>query len=271
MIGAHRRVISAAFSVESSAKVISLGQVASWAAGAADQREHHEQRRRHHLEHAHARLLSCGRRAQIAARRIRGRHDVHAHHHGHDEQDHRGRLSIVEGPDGVPQVEADAAAARPCRSPRPSGCPTRSGAGCRRGSSASPGARRRRRSRAAAARRPPPRPPSGRGRSPRWSRSGACRERRPYAARARACRRRARARPRSRTSARRRTRSPLAARPSAGARRGRPAGAAPGSGRPAGPSGTEITAARTVPHSAMHTVTTHCQAYSPTFANDGCR
>ena len=35
MIGPQRRVISAAFSVESSAKVISLGQAASWAAGAA--------------------------------------------------------------------------------------------------------------------------------------------------------------------------------------------------------------------------------------------
>ena len=38
---------------------------------------------------------------------------------------------------------------------------------------------------------------------------------------------------------------------------------------PRDPSGTAIATASSVPESAMHTVTTHCQAYSPTLANDG--
>ena len=40
---------------------------------------------------------------------------------------------------------------------------------------------------------------------------------------------------------------------------------------PSRPSGTAIAIASSVPHSAMHTVTTHCQAYSPTCAKDGLR
>ena len=72
MIGPQRRVISAAFSVESSAKVISLGQARVLGGRRGRQREHDQQRRRQRLEHSHARLLSRSQeRRQIAARRIR--------------------------------------------------------------------------------------------------------------------------------------------------------------------------------------------------------
>src|SRR5262245_35325063 len=110
-MGAHRRVISAAFSVESSAKVISLGQLASWADGTATSVSI--------ARSVTAITLSTRMRDSFPDPGWRsdrrpadsGRDHVHAHHHRHDEQDHGGGFAIVEGPDRVPQVEADATAA----------------------------------------------------------------------------------------------------------------------------------------------------------------
>src|ERR687896_430883 len=104
MIGPQRRVISAAFSVESSAKVSAFGQDGSApsAAPAATSR----------TSPASAQDLrtrmgppSDGRPPDA------GGNEVTAHDHADDEQDHRRRLAVVEGADGVPEVEADAPAA----------------------------------------------------------------------------------------------------------------------------------------------------------------
>src|SRR5215831_13130362 len=106
-IGVHRRTISGADSVESSANVISFGQVGSPApamlgvfvtASASVMT-----RTSVFMDGLLARLDHCAPDAR--------RDHVHTHDEGDDEQDHRSSLPIVEGPDRVPEVEPNTTAA----------------------------------------------------------------------------------------------------------------------------------------------------------------
>ncbi len=114
-IGPQRRVISGADSVDRRAKVISAGQLASFAradpAGRTSAISQREEQQRAHASHGGPPHGVGVVRVQIASRRMRDGQDVDAHHHGDDQQEHGGRLPVVEGADRVPQVEADAAAA----------------------------------------------------------------------------------------------------------------------------------------------------------------
>src|SRR5262245_15018895 len=103
-MGPQRRTISGADSVDSSAKVISAGQLGSFApAGAASAA----------ARTATSTALSIFLMDSSSDGRPpdAGRDAVDAHHHDDDEQDHCGRLPVVERANRVPQVEADAAAA----------------------------------------------------------------------------------------------------------------------------------------------------------------
>src|SRR5687768_2216420 len=102
--GVQRRPTSGADSVDSSAKVSSLGQLGS-AANVVPTSS-----RTMRTADINARMQRMGTSWLDDGSANTGRDHVDAHDHDDDEQDDRGGLSVVEGPDGIPQIKADTAA-----------------------------------------------------------------------------------------------------------------------------------------------------------------